>query len=354
MGAPGVRPAHLGDRGHDLRPHPAAAGRVVRRVLAVRRRQGRNLGADPAAIPGDRLLPDRLGDAAPAALGAGAPGRERLTGVVEVDETYMGGEEPGLRGGRARGKKLLVGIAVEPRQSHGLGRCRMAVLPDAKTDTLRAFLADHVEEGATVITDGWQPYRAATVGRYVHQRHPGAGREANTTLPDVHRVASLAKRWLLGTHQGSADDAHLPSYLDEFVFRFNRRRSRSRGLVFYRVLDLAVAHQPVRYRDLVLNPAPPRAHRCHPAPAASHRPWTAGRRNGHGGPLTSTAPVKWIPQTPFINRLKDVAQSPCRKAPCRKRRSPRRASVRDGDVPVRRRSGRWSGSAPCHQGRRCG
>jgi transposase-like protein len=181
------------------------------------------------------------------------PGRERLTGVVEVDETYIGGEEPGLRGGRATGKKLLVGIAVERRQPRGLGRCRMAVLPDAKTDTLRSFLADHVAEGATVITDGWQPYRQATAGRYVHQRQPVAGREANTTLPGVHRVASLAKRWLLGTHQGSGDDAHLPSYLDEFVFRFNRRRSRSRGLVFYRVLELAVAHQPVRYRDLVLN-----------------------------------------------------------------------------------------------------
>ena len=185
------------------------------------------------------------------------PGLERLTGVVEVDETYIGGEEPGLRGGRAKGKKLLVGIAVERHQPRGLGRCRMVVLPNAKTDTLRAFLADHVEEDATVITDGWQPYRAATSGRYVHVRQPGAGREANTTLPGVHRVASLAKRWLLGTHQGSADDAHLPSYLDEFVFRFNRRRSRSRGLVFYRVLELAVAHKPVRYRDLVLNPRTP-------------------------------------------------------------------------------------------------
>jgi hypothetical protein len=92
------------------------------------------------------------------------------------------------------------------------------------------------------------------------RRHLGAGREATTTLPGVHRVASLAKRWLLGTHQGSADDAHLPNYLDEFVFRFNRRRSRSRGLVFYRVLELAVAHEPVRYRDLVLNPRTPRAH----------------------------------------------------------------------------------------------
>src|SRR3954471_18245221 len=210
------------------------------------------------------------------------PGRERLTGVVEVDETYMGGEEPGLRGGRAKGKKLLVGIAVERRQPRGLGRCRMAVLPDAKTDTLRAFLADHVEEGATVITDGWQPYRAAAAGRYVYQRQPGAGREANTTLPGVQRVASLAKRWLLGTHQGSADDAHLPSYLDEFVFRFNRRRSRSRGLLFYRVLELAVAHQPVRYKDLVMSqspkavpPNPPR-HRGHPPslerPSRS-RPW---------------------------------------------------------------------------------
>src|SRR4051812_6224267 len=182
------------------------------------------------------------------------PGRERLTGVVEVDETYIGGEEPGLRGGRAKGKKLLVGIAVERVEPRGLGRCRMAVLPDAKTATLRAFLVDHVKGGAPVIPDGGQASRQATAGRYLHQRRPAAGREANTTLPGVHRVASLAKRWLLGTHQGSADDAHLPSYLDEFVFRFNRRRSRSRGLVFCRVLELAVAHQPVRYRDLVLNP----------------------------------------------------------------------------------------------------
>ena len=90
-------------------------------------------------------------------------------------------------------------------------------------------------------------------------RRSSESRRANTTLPGVHRVASLAKRWLLGTHQGSADNAHLPSYLDEFVFRFNRRRSRSLGLVFYRVLDLAVAHPPVRYRDLVLNPRAPTA-----------------------------------------------------------------------------------------------
>src|SRR6266545_4841376 len=137
------------------------------------------------------------------------PGRDRLTGAVEVDETYIGGEEPGLRGGRARGKKVLTGIAVEVREPKGLG-C-------------------------------------------LHDRHSqraarARGEDPGALLPGVHRVASLAKRWLLGTHQGSVEVAHLVSYMDEFVFRFNRRRSRSRGLVFYRVLELAVAHDPVRYQ----------------------------------------------------------------------------------------------------------
>jgi hypothetical protein len=88
------------------------------------------------------------------------PGRERLAGEVEVDESYFGGEEPGLRGGRQRGKKVLVGVAVERTQPKGFGRCRMAPLVDASADSLRAFLADNVEPGARVITDGWQAYRA--------------------------------------------------------------------------------------------------------------------------------------------------------------------------------------------------
>ena len=184
------------------------------------------------------------------------PGRERLAGEVEVDESYFGGEEPGLAG-RAKGKKVLVGIAVERTEPRGFGRCRMAPLIDASARSLRAFLADNVEPGARVVTDGWQPYRPATEGLYVHERVPGAsGSEASKLLPGAHKVASLAKRWLLGTHQGSVDEAHLPGYLNEFVFRFNRRRSRSRGLVFYRVLELAVNHDPVRYRDLIANPRP--------------------------------------------------------------------------------------------------
>ena len=185
------------------------------------------------------------------------PGRERLRGEVEVDESYFGGDEPGLRGGRAKGKKVLVGVAVERTEPKGFGRARMAPLADASGGSLRAFLLDNVEPGARAITDGWQAYRPATEGLYVHEALPGASAaQASKLLPGVHKVASLAKRWLLGTHQGSVDEAHLPGYLNEFVFRFNRRRSRSRGLVFYRVLELAAAHDPVRYRDLIANPRP--------------------------------------------------------------------------------------------------
>jgi len=167
-----------------------------------------------------------------------------LTGTVEVDETYIGGEEPGLRGRRARGKKALVGL--RPRADGNTGR-RVG-------QVTTCFVTEHVEPGARVITDGWTGYRGIDKLGYTHEpRSQRAARargvDPGELLPAVHRVASLAKRWLLGTHQGSVNEAHLQSYLNEFVFRFNRRRSRSRGMVFYRVLELAVAHPPVRYRD---------------------------------------------------------------------------------------------------------
>jgi transposase-like protein len=151
-----------------------------------------------------------------------------------------------LSGGRAKGKKALVAIAVERIEPRGYGRCRMSWLPDASGDSLRSFLIDSVQQGATVITDGWQGYRPATWQLYTHERIAVRDAKASDLLPGVHRIASLAQRWLLGTHQGAVDEAHLTSYLDEFVFRFNRRRSRSRGMLFYRVLELAVGHDPVR------------------------------------------------------------------------------------------------------------
>ena len=189
------------------------------------------------------------------------PGRDRLAGRVEVDETFIGGVEPGLPGGRAKGKKVLTGIAVEVREPKGMGRCRMAPLADASSESLHAFVKDHVEPGSTVITDGWAGYQGLAGLGYVHdprsQRAAAArGDDPHALLRAVHRVASLATRWLLGTHQGAVDDAHLPSYLNEFVFRFNRRRSRSRGMVFYRVLELAMDHAPVRYEDLIASRRP--------------------------------------------------------------------------------------------------
>ena len=228
------------------------------------------------------------------------PGRDRLAGTVAVDETYIGGEESGLRGGRARGKKVLTGIAVEVRDPKGLGRCRMRPLADASAASLHAFVVDHVEPGARVITDGWQGYRGLDQVGYVHERRSqraarAHGEDPDELLPAVHRVASLTKRWLLGTHQGSVGDAHLAGYLSEFVFRFNRRRSRSRGMVFYRVLELAIAHTPVRYKNLIASqrpravpPAPPHA-RGHPPSLErppANRPWRA---------VDLVTPVKWIP-----------------------------------------------------------
>ncbi|HMK63986.1 MAG TPA: IS1595 family transposase [Acidimicrobiales bacterium] len=219
------------------------------------------------------------------------PGRDRLTGTVEVDETYFGGEEPGLRGGRQKGKKSLVLVAVERKEPHGYGRCRMAVVKDASADSLQPFVAENVEPGATVVTDGWPSYRGITALGYVHEPHSqraaaARGDNIGALLPGVHRVASLAKRWMLGTHQGRYDEAHLQNYLNEFTFRFNRRRSRSRGLLFYRVLELAIDHDPVRYRQLVANskskkvpPVPP-WRRGHPPsldrPRAD-RPWRTER-----------------------------------------------------------------------------
>lgn len=185
------------------------------------------------------------------------PGRDRLRGVVEVDETFFGGVRPGKRGRGAAGK-TLVAVAVELHDPKGFGRCRLRVIPDAKADTLGPFLRDCVEPGSKLVTDGWRSYPSAVGTEYVHQAINVArsGSKAHVLLPGVHRVASLAKRWLLGTHQGAVEADHLQSYLDEFSFRFNRRGSEFRGLLFRRLMEHAVEVEPVPYRSLIVNPAP--------------------------------------------------------------------------------------------------
>jgi len=155
------------------------------------------------------------------------PDRTLLHGTVEVDECYIGGQEVGLRGGRAREAKALVVIAVQAHGA-GCGRVRMQVIPDASGNTLRAFIAATIAEGTTICTDGWQGYHGLDAVGYLHDRRSqraarALGEDPGELLPRVHRVISNLKSWLPGTHHGVSAE-HLQVYLDEYVFRFNRRR----------------------------------------------------------------------------------------------------------------------------------
>ena len=178
------------------------------------------------------------------------PGRDALEGIVEVDETLIGGVKPGKRGRGADGK-ALVAIGVEVHES-GPGRARMRRITDASADTLTDFVLENVARGAAVHTDAWGGYN--DIGRYRFQHVvtniSASGDPAHVVMPEVHRVASLLKRWLLGTHQGAVSHDQLDYYLDEFTFRFNHRRSRHRGLLFYRLLEGAVSTSPHPYKSL--------------------------------------------------------------------------------------------------------
>jgi transposase-like protein len=176
------------------------------------------------------------------------PGRDRLTGRVEVDETYLGGVRPGKRGRGAAGKALIVVAAQE--DGHGIGRIRMRRIPDAAAASLRPFIVEAIAPGTVVHTDGWEGYTGLDRDGYVHEvtvRKAGA----TELLPRVHRVVALLKRWLLGTHQGAVSQAHLDYYLDEFTFRFNRRTSQYRGKLFLRLIQQAVAGEPSPYARMV-------------------------------------------------------------------------------------------------------
>jgi transposase-like protein len=176
------------------------------------------------------------------------PGRERLSGVIEVDETYIGGERPGKRGRGAAGKALVL-IAVEDKDNK-IGRMRLRRIPDASARSLVEAIKESVEPGSVVRTDSWRGYVPLSVEGYIHVVARQSADLGENLLPLVNRGASLLKRWLLGTHQGGVRHSHLDYYLDEFTFRFNRRTSRSRGKLFYRLVQQAVSTAPVTKSDL--------------------------------------------------------------------------------------------------------
>lgn len=177
-----------------------------------------------------------------------APEREPLKQEVEVDETLVGGRHEGRRGGRQRDGKALVGVAVEVR-GPGSGRLRLHVLPDASRDTITPWVKALVAPGAIVHTDGWDGYGKLAGAGYEHR--PRLGRrdhpDAQKLLPRAHRATSDLKTWLQGTHRGVSPE-HLQVYLDEFVFRHNRRRTPMAA--FQTLLGLGAVHEPTTYRQI--------------------------------------------------------------------------------------------------------
>ena len=169
------------------------------------------------------------------------PGRDRLSREVEVDESYVGGVAVRGKHGRGAGRKAIVAIAVEKR-GPGMGRIRLGRIHDTSADSLLPFIEEAIEPGSVVSTDGHLGYKPLAATCYIHDRRSiqASGDPGHIAMPRVHRISSLLKRWLLGTHQGAVRPQQLDYYLDEFTFRFNRRGSNHRGLLFYRLLEQAV------------------------------------------------------------------------------------------------------------------
>ncbi len=178
------------------------------------------------------------------------PGREMLSGTVEVDESYIGGEKKKGKRGRGAAYKTLVAIAVEDKGDKGFGRIRLQRIEGASMISLTTFIANNIDSGSTVRTDGWRGYNNISSNGYNHIVVSKDAIIGDDLLPLTHRIAALLKRWLLGTYQGGVRPSHLDYYLDEFAFRFNRRKSASRGKLFYRLVQQAVSISPVRGIDI--------------------------------------------------------------------------------------------------------
>ena len=178
------------------------------------------------------------------------PGRDRLSRTVEVDETYIGGEKSGKRGRGAAAKALIV---VAAQEENRIGRIRLRRVLDASERSLGFAVQECVQPGSVVRTDGWSGYAQLEQLGYVHQVVRQESHLGENLLPLVNRVVSLLKRWLLGTHQGAVQMSHLDYYLDEFTFRFNRRSSRSRGKLFYRLVQHAVVVDPITGSSIIHN-----------------------------------------------------------------------------------------------------
>lgn len=176
------------------------------------------------------------------------PGRDKLSGLVEVDETYLGGAKPGKRGRGAAGKSLVL-VAVEDK-GRSFGRIRLHRIIDASANSLIPVIQESVTPKSIIRTDGWKGYVELPSKGYQHSIVRQDNNIGDNLLPLVSQVTGLLKKWILGTHQGGIQPSHLDYYLDEFTFRFNRRTSKFRGKLFYRLIQQAVAISPVTGKDI--------------------------------------------------------------------------------------------------------
>jgi transposase-like protein len=176
------------------------------------------------------------------------PGRDKLSGLVEINETLIGGEHTGKRGRGAEGKTLVL-IAAEDTGS-GIGRIRLSTIEDASRVILTSAIQQMVAPGSSIRTDGWSGYSRLSSNEYTHVSINNTNVKDADAIQIAHRVASLLKRWLVGTHHGAFSHKNLPYYLDEFTFRFNRRTSTSRGKLFYRLIQQALEIDPVPAKTL--------------------------------------------------------------------------------------------------------
>ena len=247
----GVRSSSLGHRRDDLPGHAEPAAIVVSGYVVGGRPEERRQRLGSATGPGPEEYEKAWTWLHKLRRAMVRPGRDRLAGTVEVDETYLGGLEEGVRG-RGTEKKALIGVAAQ-EDGRSVGRIRLQRIPDASAGSLIPFIEDSVEPGSVIHTDGWLGYEPLEKKGYRHTVTSIRGQEESPSelMPRVHLVVSLLKRWLVGTHQGAVSHKHLDYYLDEFTFRFNRRRSRSRGKLFFRLVQHAVNIEPVPYARIV-------------------------------------------------------------------------------------------------------
>jgi transposase-like protein len=191
------------------------------------------------------------------------PNRLPLQGEVEIDESYIGGPEEGLQGRGAEKKSILI-CAAERQDDGYMGRIRLGIIETAGGDHITSFLNERVQKGTVAHTDGWQGYGALTRSGFRHlvTSIRASQEKAHTILPHVHLVFSLVKRWILGTHQGSVSRKHLHAYLEEFTFRFNRRRAKSITHFFQRLAEGLVRERCQPYWKIVGRTAPDKPLRC--------------------------------------------------------------------------------------------